>query len=133
MLKFGLLGRGKSAFNGGIFTNGGFEEGLAGWQQTSAWTATVDADTAENPATSTNQILFQNFTLEEGASYEISAINISGDAVINYVVNDVDSGASITAGAFTFVGIATAVSIGVFITNVGTVKSVVDSLRLVKV
>ena len=135
-LKFGFFGSPKGAdviFDGGLFTNGGFEDALAGWQQTSAWTATVDASTAENPATGTNQILFQNFTLEEGATYEISATNISGDATINYLVNDLDSGASIADGTFTFVGIATAVSTGIFITDIGTVKSVVDSLRLVKV
>ncbi len=135
MLKFGLLGRGGSTpppFDGGIFTNGGFENGLDGWQQAYAWTATVDADTAENPATSINELLFQNFTLEEGATYEISAEYISGDATVNYVVNDADSGVAIGT-PHTFVGIATAVSIGIGITAIGTVKSVVDSLRLVKI
>ena len=135
MLKFGLLGRGGSTpppFDGGLFVNGGFEDGLTGWQQAYAWAATVDADTAENPATGTNQVLFQNFTLEDGATYEISADYISGDATVNYVVNDADSGVAIGT-PHTFVGIATAVSIGIGITAIGTVKSVVDSLRLVKI
>jgi len=135
MLKFGLLGRGGSTpppFDGGLFVNGGFEDGLVGWQQAYAWTATVDADTAENPATSINELLFQNFTLEDGATYEISANYISGDATVNYVVNDVDSGIAIGT-PHTFVGIATAVSIGIGITAIGTVKSVVDNLRLVKI
>ena len=122
----------RELFDGGLFVNGGFEDGLVGWQQAYAWTATVDAFTAENPATSTNELLFQNFTLEEGAIYEISANNVSGDATINYVVNDADSGVAIGT-PHTFVGIATAVSMGIFITDVGTVKSVVDSLRLVKI
>ena len=119
-------------FDGGLFANGGFEDGLNGWLQSSAWTATVDADTAENPATGTNQVLFQNFTLEDGATYSISADYISGDATINYVINDVDSGIAIGT-SHTFVAIATAVSIGVGITTIGTVKSVVDSLRLTKI
>jgi len=131
MIKFGLLGRGKSAFNGGLFINGGFENGIVGWQQAYAWTASVDADTAENPATSTNELLFQNFTLEDGATYEISAEYISGDATVNYVVNDTDSGVAIGV-PHTFVGIATAVSIGIGITAIGTTPVVVDSLRLVR-
>jgi len=134
MLNFGLLRRGGEApiFDGGLFTNGGFEDGLNNWQQSSDWIATAGADTAENPATGVNQILFQNFTLEEGATYGISTTNVSGDAIIDYLVNDVDSGVAI-GSLHTFLGIATAVSIGVFITNVGTVKSVVDNLRLVKI
>jgi len=48
------------------------------------------------------------------------------------VINDVDSGIAIGT-PHTFVGIATAVSIGVGITTIGTVKSVVDSLKLEKV
>jgi len=136
MLNFGLLDRGGSSaplpFDGGMFVNGGFEDGLNGWQQAYAWTATIDADTAENPATSINELLFQNFTLEEGATYEISADYLSGDATISYVINDADSGIAIGA-PHTFVGIATAVSIGIGITVIGTVKSVVDNLRLVKI
>jgi len=135
MLAFGLLDSGvyiTPPFNGGLFINGGFENGLTGWQQAYAWTATVDADTAENPATNLNELLFQNFTLEEGATYEISAEYLSGDATINYVINDADSGVAIGT-PHTFVAIATAVSIGIGITTLGTVKSVVDSLRLAKI
>jgi len=128
----GVSDGGIAPFNGGLFYNGGFEKGLTGWQQSSNWTATVDADTAENPATGTNQVLFQNFTLEEGATYAISATNVSGDAIIDYLVNDVDSGVAI-GSQHTFLGDGLARSIGIFITNVGTVKSVVDSLRLVKI
>ena len=92
----------------------------------------IPIDTAENPATGTNQVLFQNFTLEDGARYEISADYLSGDATINYVVNDVDSGIAIGT-PHNFVAIATAVSLGIGITTTGTIKSVVDSLRLIKV
>jgi len=119
-----------SPFNGYMFVNGGFEDGLNGWQQAYAWTASVDADTAENPATSINELLFQNFTLELGEVYRISALYVSGDATINYIVNDVDSGVSIEDGAYAFVGDGIARSIGIGITVVGTVKSVVDNLRL---
>ena len=67
------VGGGPPPFDGGLFVNGGFEDSLVGWQQVYAWTASVDAFTAENPATSINELLFQNFTLEDGATYEISA------------------------------------------------------------
>jgi len=133
MLKFGLLGSGSTSepiFDGYMFVNGGFEDGLNGWQQAYAWTATVDEDTAENPATSINEILFQNFTLELGEVYVISALHVSGDATVNYIINDVDSGVNIEDGAHFFVGDGVARSIGIGIAVVGTVKSVVDSLRL---
>ena len=133
MLKFGLLGKGAGTFNGGLFANGGFEDGLNGWQQAYAWTASIDADTAENPATSINELLFQNFTLELGEVYRISALYVSGDATINYIINDVDSGVSIEDGAYAFVGDGIARSIGIGITVVGTVKSVVDNLRLIHI
>ncbi len=122
-----------SPFNGGMFTNGGFEKGLDGWLESSDWTATVDADTAENPATGTNQVLFQNFTLLDGEYYAISAQYLSGDATINYIINDVDSGIDINGGVHLFLGDGVARSIGTGIINVGTVKSVVDSMRLVHV
>jgi len=126
------VGGGPLPFDGGLFVNGGFEDSLVGWQQAYDWTASVDAFTAENPATSINELLFQNFTLEDGATYEISASYLSGDATINYVVNDVDSGVAIGT-PHTFVAIASAVSIGIGITSIGTIKSVVDSLKLVKI
>ena len=135
MLNFGLIGgvEGTPPFDGGMFINGGFENGIVGWIQTSDWTATVDADTAENPSTGSNQVMYQNFTFEAGVSYEISADQLEGDAVINFMINDVDSGVAITAGVHTFVGDGTARSTGIFIANVGTVKCVVDNLRLVRV
>jgi len=118
-------------FNGGMFLNGGFERGLDNWENYDSWVANVPEDNAENPATSINQLLFQNFTLEEGHAYVISAEYPDGDAVINFMINDVDSGVNVRDGAHAFVGIATAVSIGVYMPNVGTVKSVIDNMRLV--
>ncbi len=135
MLNFGLFGSALAPlpFNGGMFVNGGFEDGLNGWQQAYAWTASAGADTAENPATSINEILFQNFTLELGEVYRINALHVSGDATINYIINDADSGVNIEDGAYAFVGDGTARSIGIGIAVVGTVKSVVDNLRLVHI
>ena len=120
-------------FFSGMFVNGGFENGLDGWLEFDAWTATVDADTVENPATGGNQILYQNFTLVAGDVYRISADYISGDAPINFVINDGDSGVPITDGVHNFLGDGVARSIGIGITSAGTVKSVVDSLRLVHI
>jgi len=119
-------------FDGGMFVNGGFENGLDGWLQYNAWTATVDSSTAENPATGSNQVLYQNFTLD-AVDYEISCDYQDGDATINYFVNDANSGVDVNSGTYTFAGNGGAVSIGILITSVGTVKSVVDSLRLKKV
>ena len=135
MLNFGLFGSALAPlpFNGGMFVNGGFEDGLNGWQQAYAWTASAGADTAENPATSINEILFQNFTLELGEVYRINALHVSGDATINYLIDDADSGVNIEDGAYFFVGDGLARSIGIVITVVGTVKSVVDNLRLVRI
>ncbi len=120
-------------FNGGMFVNGGFERGLDGWENYDSWVANVTEDNAENPATAINQLLFQNFTLTEGHAYRISAGYPNGDALINFMINDVDSGVNVRDGVHTFVGIASAVSIGVYMPNVGTVKSVIDSMRLVHV
>ena len=119
-------------FDGGMFANGGFEDGLDGWLQYDSWTATVDASTVENPATGSNQVLYQNFTLDT-VDYEISCDYIDGDATINYFVNDANSGVDVNSGTYTFAGNGGAVSIGIFITDIGTVKSVVDSLRLIPV
>jgi len=135
MLNFGLIGvvEDTPPFDGGMFVNGGFENGIAGWLQSSDWTATVGADSAENPSTGTNQVLFQNFTFEAGVSYEISANQLAGDVVANFMVNDVDSGADITAGVHTFVGDGTPRSTGIFLVGTGTTTFIVDSLRLVRV
>ncbi len=122
-----------SPFNGGMFANGGFEDGIVGWIESTSWVASPDADTVENPATAINEILFQNFTLTLGEVYRISALYVSGDATINYLIDDGDSGVSIEDGAYLFLGDGTARSIGIVITVVGTVKSVVDNLRLVHI
>lgn len=118
-------------FNGGMFVNGGFEDGINGWLEYQNWSV-VDS-MAENPATTNNQILYQNFTLVEAATYRISAVYVEGDATINYLINDGDSGVGITTGDHEFTGVAGAVSIGVIIVSIGTVKSVVDNLRLVRI
>ncbi|RLC89417.1 MAG: hypothetical protein DRI37_03815, partial [Chloroflexi bacterium] len=120
-------------FNGGMFSNGGFERGLDGWENYDSWVANVPEDNAENPATAINQLLFQNFTLIEGGVYRISAEYPEGDALINFMINDVDSGVNVRDGAHAFVGVATAVSIGLYMQNVGTIKSVVDNMRLVRI
>jgi len=120
-------------FDGGMFVNGGFERGLDNWENYDSWIANVPEDNAENPATSINQLLFQNMTLIEGHTYRISAEYPAGDALINFMINDADSGVNVRDGIHSFVGIATAVSLGVYMQNVGTVKSVVDNMRLVHV
>ena len=119
-------------FDGGMFVNGGFEDGLNGWLEYNVWTATVDGSTAENPATGSNQVLYQNFTLEDGVDYEISCDYIDGNATINFFVNDANSGVNIMNGTYTFTGTGGAVSIGIIIDGTGTVKSVIDSMRLKK-
>ena len=134
---YGLSGYGvyaaPSEFDGGLFVNGGFENGLDGWLEYDAWTATVDGSTAENPATGSNQILYQNFTLDDGVDYEISCDYLEGNATINYLVNDVDSGINVMNGSHIFTGNGGAVSIGIIISGAGTIKSVIDSMRLKKV
>ena len=120
-------------FDGGMFVNGGFEDGLNGWLEYNVWTASIDGSTAENPATGSNQVLYQNFTLDDGVDYEISCDYQSGDAIINFFVNDANSGVNVNDGTLTFIGNGGAVSIGIIITNVGTVKSVVDSMRLKRI
>ena len=134
MLSFGLLDDGEyiaPPFNGGMFVNGGFEDGLNGWQAYGSWTGVNDE--AENPGTVANDLLFQNFTFELGVSYEISAVQLAGDAVVNFMINDVDSGIDITAGVHTFVGDGQPRSIGLYVHTAGTVLLVVDNLKLVRV
>ena len=132
MLNFGLLGGAYVAppFNGGMFVNGGFEDGIVGWQAYGSWTGVNDA--AENPGTVANDLLFQNFTFELGVSYEISATLLEGDAVVNFMINDADSGIDITAGVHTFVGDGTARSTGIFVHTAGTTLLRVDDLKLNK-
>ena len=131
MLNFGLLGRSTPIFNSGMFSNGGFERGLTDWQIYGTWTS-VD-ETASNPGTTISEFIFQNFTFEDGATYEISADRVSGDAVVTFLVADGDSGVDITTGSHQFLGGGVAWSTGVNINTVGTIATVVDNLRLVKV
>jgi len=132
---YGLSGYGayaaKGVFNGGLFVNGGFEDGLTGWLEHSAWTA--GDNSADNPGTIADEILYQNFTLEEGATYELSAEQLEGDAVVNFLTNDTDSGVDITAGTHTFIGQSVARSIGVYVHTAGTTPLRVTNIRLVKV
>jgi len=118
-------------FNGGLFVNGGFENGLTGWLEATSWTA--GDNSADNPGTILNELLYQNFTLEAGATYEISAQQLEGDAVVSFVVNDVDSGVDITTGAHSFVGDGAARSIGVGVTTAGTTPLRVTNIKLEKV
>jgi len=120
-------------FNGGLFLNGGFERGLDNWENFNAWVVNAPEDNVENPATADTQLLYQNFTLIEGGVYRISAEYPEGDALIDFMINDADSGADIRDGAHLFVGIATAVSIGIYMQTSGTTKSVIDNMRLVHV
>ena len=122
----------ETIFDGGLFVNGGFERGLDNWENYNAWTVNAPEDNVENPTTAINQLLYQNMTLVEGAAFGISAEHLEGDAVINFMINDVDSGVDIRDGVHVFMGIAAAVSIGIYIPNVGTVKSVIDNMRLVR-
>ncbi len=137
MLRFGLLGAGgPRIFNGGLFSNGGFEEGFAGWLNQpsgSAWQATPDADTVQNSDNVAGRFLYQSFTLEAGATYEISAIKNSGDAVITYCIDDADSGANIEDGPHQFLGHGGLMSYGITLSVPGTGTTVCDSLRLDKV
>ena len=71
--------------------------------------------------------------LDVGVSYEISADQLEGDAVVNFMINDVDSGIDITAGVHTFVGDGSARSIGLYVHTAGTVLLVVDNLKLNKI
>ena len=118
-------------FDGGMFINGGFERGLDDWFEYSEWLATPDADTVENPAVASNQILYQNLTLQNGYEYTISATHLEGDSTVTYLVNDVDSGVNIEDGEHSFIGDGVARSIGIFISTLGTTKSVIDNMRLV--
>ena len=119
-------------FDGGLFVNGGFEDGIEGWIVTGGWHGTVGANTATNDG-GVNDMMFQNFTLEDGATYEISADKLSGDAVVTFILYDADSGIDITLGAHQFLGDGLARSIGVVINTAGTVDTVCDNLRLVRI
>jgi len=134
MLKFGLLKKGTTAepiFDGGIFANGGFENGLNGWLEYTSWAA--GDNSADNPGTLVNELLYQNLTLELDATYKISATQLEGDALVNFMINDVDSGIDITTGAHTFVGDGQPRSIGIYVNTGGTYILRIDNMRLVKI
>ena len=136
MLNFGLLGGvlGEAPpppFYSGMFVNGGFENGLTGWLEATSWAA--GDSSADNPGTLVGELLYQNFTLELNATYEISATILEGDTVVNFLINDVDSGIDITLGAHTFLGDGQARSIGVYTHTAGTIILRVDNLKLVKI
>jgi len=131
MLNFGLLGKGpKIPFNGGIFSNGGFEDGLTGWVQSGGWSATPDEDTARNVSSAVGAQLYQNINgFEIGATYEITADKLEGDAEVAYLVNDASSGVPIGT-PYQWVAAGANLSTGVEIDVAGTVPIVVDNLRL---
>ncbi len=122
-------------FNGGLFTNGGFENGFSSWANQpsgTAWQATPDADTVQNSDNVAGRFAYQSFTLEAGATYEMSADRISGDAVITYCIDDADSGVDITNGAHRFLGHGGLMSYGITLSVAGTGTTVCDNVRLVK-
>ena len=137
MLRFGLLGRGGGVrlFDGGMFNNGGFEDGIAGWLNFggSGWTATPDENTAQNIPNTVGNHFYQNFTLEAGATYEISGDQVGGDGTVTYCINTADSGIAIADGPTRFIGVASEESIGVTMSIAGTTPAVIDNLRLVKI
>ena len=119
-------------FDGGLFVNGGFEDGVVGWSVFGNWSGTPDKQQAENPNTNGNQIIYQNFTLEDGGVYQISADKLQGSAELNFMVNDVNTGARVTAGPHTFVGEAVARSTGIIIADADSNKVVIDSMKLIR-
>ncbi len=132
-MKYGYGGFkvGDMPFYSGLFVNGGFEAGLNGWLVHGGWV--VGDDTADNPGLVINDLLYQNFTLETDATYEISCDKVEGDAVIGFVVNDVDSGIDITTGAYQFIGDGQPRSFGVTVSIAGTVLNRIDNLKLIKI
>jgi len=138
MLRFGLLGGGGGGrpFDGGMFNNGGFEDSIVGWKlypTNGSWTATPDENTAQNIPNTEGTHFYQDFTLEAGATYEISADQVGGDGRITYCINTADSGIAIADGPTRFLGIASPESIGVTMSIAGTTPAVVDNLRLIKI
>jgi len=118
-------------FDGGLFVNGGFEDGLNGWQEATSWTVVDEA--AQNPGTIVNEVLFQNFTLELNATYSIQARQLEGDAAVHFLINDADSGIDVKDGTHTFLGDGQARSFGILVSTAGTTTLTVDSLKLAKV
>ncbi len=123
-------------FDGGLFANGGFEDGFAGWANFGSgdnWVASAGADTVENPSAVAGKFLYQNKTLISGATYEISALKISGDAVVTFCIDDADSHISIEDGAHQFIGAGAQMSYGLTLSEVGTVVTVCDDVRMIEV
>ncbi len=120
-------------FDGGLFVNGGFEEGLTGWSEFGDWTASPDKQQAENPGiSSSQQIIYQNFTLAADGVYQISADKLEGDGQLTFMVNDVDSGAAVEAGPHIFAGEAVARSTGLFVSTAGNNKIAIDNMKLIR-
>ena len=112
-------------FNGGLFTNGGFDESLTGWNTyVDGWSwlngqAVFDGlPTAEDP-------LWQNFTTSATKRYKISGVLVSG--IATYMVNDVDSGVPV-GNDYEFDGLDGVYSIGV-LPIIGQ-PCVIDNMRL---
>ncbi len=125
-----------SIFDGGMFVNGGFESGISNWKlypTNGSWTATPDANTAQNIPNTTGTHFYQDFTLEDGVTYELSADQVGGDGTLTYCINTADSGIPITDGATRFLGRNTPESIGVTMSIAGSTPAMVDNLRLVKI
>ncbi len=122
-------------FDGGIFTNGGFEDGIVGWSNFSGsgWTATPGEDTAQNIPNTAGNHFYQNERLVAGATYKISADQLSGDGTVTYCINTSDSGIPISDGPTTFIGVSSEESIGVTMSIAGTTPAVIDNLRLTRV
>ncbi len=128
--------RGGSDFDGGLFANGGFEDGFAGWANFGSgdnWVASSGASTVENPSAVAGKFLYQNKTLISGATYEISALKISGDAVVTFCIDDADSHISIEDGVHQFIGAGVQMSYGLTLSEVGTVVTVCDYVRLIEI
>ncbi len=137
-LKIGrdIFDSGPPPFDGGLFANGGFEDGFANWANYGpgdSWIASAGADTVENPSLVPGKFLYQNKTLISGATYEISAVRISGDAVVTFCVDDVDTYNSIDDGPYRFIGAGVQMSYGLTLSEVGTGTTVCDDLRLIQV
>ncbi len=124
-----------SPFNGGMFTNGGFEDGIAGWSNFSGsgWTATPNEDTAQNIPNTAGNHFYQNFTLIADELYQISGDQLSGDGTVTYCINTADSGIPIADGPHYFRGVSTEESIGVTMSIAGTTPAAIDSMRLLHI
>ncbi len=123
-------------FNGGMFVNGGFENGISNWKlypTNGSWTATPNENTAQNIPNTTGTHFYQDFTLEAGETYELSADQVGGDGTLTYCINTADSGIAIADGATRFLGVNSPESIGVTMSVAGTTPAIVDNLKLVKI